>query len=109
MQDRAERVGMPIDQYEREQGGERNMDKIFGEIEPVVREVTALLGENPDGPFFLGEGKPSFADFVWVGFLAFARRIGQEHYDELLKRSGDAGVHARLFEAVGPWMERDDH
>ncbi|KAK5993090.1 Glutathione S-transferase-like ustS-like protein [Cladobotryum mycophilum] len=96
-------VGMPLDQYEREEGGE----KAYAASEPALRQVTELLNENQDGPFFLGN-QPSYTDFVWAGFLIFIRRIGEDFYEEVLRRTGDPDAHARLLKAVEPWTKKND-
>ncbi|KXX80634.1 Maleylacetoacetate isomerase [Madurella mycetomatis] len=101
---RAEYVGMPLDQYEKE----NPVDKCWEKAAPVMKGVTALLEENSQGPFFMGS-EVSYADFAWGGFLIFIRSIGEEMLEELLKVSGNAKVHLDLLEALSPWTERDDH
>lgn len=71
---------------------------------PVLREVTALLGEGEGGPFFMG-GEVSYADFVWGGFLLFLGRLGM--LEEALARSGGEEVHRGLLKGLEPWV-RDD-
>jgi len=94
---REERFGMPLDQLEREKGGDRAWDQ----AEPALREVTALLKENA-GPFFLGD-TVSYADLVWGSILLFNQRLGSDIFDESLRRSGDSQVHLDLLKAVQPW------
>ncbi|KAK3936413.1 hypothetical protein QBC46DRAFT_395128 [Diplogelasinospora grovesii] len=101
---RTKAVGMSLDQLEKERGG----DIGWSAVAPLLQEVTALLKENTEGPFFMGK-TVSYADFVWAGFLIFCQRIGQDVYEEALKRSGDAKVHEDLMEAVKPWSQRNDH
>lgn len=97
-------AGMPLDQLWKEKGGE----VAWKAAEPHIHDVTAMLKEKADGPFF--EGKTvTHADFYWVSFLLFARRIGQDVFDELMKRSGDEKVHLDLLKACEPWTKRDDH
>jgi glutathione S-transferase len=98
-------AGMPLDQFWNEKGGE----VAWKAAEPHVRDITAMLKEKPDGPFF--EGKTvTFADFYWTGLLVFLQRIGREDvFDELLKRSGDEKVHLDLLKACDPWTKRNDH
>lgn len=88
---------MPLDRLEKEKGG----DRAWGEVEVAIREATALLKER-DGPFFLGN-TPSYADFVWGSILLFCRRLGEDCFEEALKRSGDGQVHLDLLAAVEPW------
>ncbi|KAF7560081.1 hypothetical protein G7046_g4076 [Stylonectria norvegica] len=101
---RSATVGMPLDQLEKEQGGQPAWDA----AKPVLAEVEALLKQNPEGPFFLGK-TVSYADFVWVGFLIFLQRIGQDVIEELYKVSGDAQLHKDILEAAAPWSKRNDH
>ncbi|RYP61802.1 hypothetical protein DL769_007555 [Monosporascus sp. CRB-8-3] len=97
-------IGMPLDRLARERGG----DEAFKAAEPHLRKVTALLGENADGPFFMGK-EVSFADFIWAGFLIFFRRVGDDVFQKLLDATGDRDLHLKLLEGVKPWSERDDH
>lgn len=101
---RSAKVGMELDELEKTKGG----DQAWAQAEPFLKQATELLKENPDGPFF--EGKTvGYADLMWAGFLIFWRRIGEDKYSELLKRSGDAKVHEDLVKAVEPWSKRDGH
>lgn len=101
---REAKFGMKLDELERSQGGETGWSK----AEPLLRQVTDALKENPYGPFFAGK-TVSYADFVWAGFLIFWRRIGDDKFSELLKRTGDPAAHEALLKAVEPWSERDNH
>ncbi|RYO82489.1 hypothetical protein DL766_006324 [Monosporascus sp. MC13-8B] len=101
---REAKVGMPLDRLAREKGG----DEAWKAAEPHLRKVTALLGENADGPFFMGK-EVSYADFVWAGCLIFYRRIGDDVFQKLLDATGDRDLHLKLLEGVEPWSERDDH
>ncbi|KAK4224004.1 hypothetical protein QBC38DRAFT_486493 [Podospora fimiseda] len=98
-------AGMPLDQLFETKGKTAWHDL---EKEGTLREVTDWLKENEEGPFFLGK-EASYADFVWIGFLIFMKCLGEEDaYQQVLKRSGDAGVHERLMEAAKQWTERND-
>ncbi|CAM1504384.1 Fc.00g019750.m01.CDS01 [Cosmosporella sp. VM-42] len=99
---RAKTAGMPLDQLEKEKGGQQAWDA----AQPVLHEVEALLKENTDGPFFLGK-TISYADFQWGGFLIFIQRGG--HIDDLYKISGDAQLHKNLLEALASYSARNDH
>jgi len=102
---REEAVGMSLDQLEKERGGEVG----WGLVEPLLTEVAGMLRENGEGPFFLGK-EVSYADFWWAGFLLFVKRIGEDLFEELLKRSGvDSAAHTELLEGVRPWSERDSY
>lgn len=101
---RSQWVGMHVDEFEKENGGEVAWEGLA----PLLQEVTALLTENKDGPFFMGK-TVSYADFVWGGFLIFARCTKQEILDETLKLTGDAQAHTALLEGLRPWSERCGH
>ncbi|KAK4672229.1 hypothetical protein QC763_101290 [Podospora pseudopauciseta] len=101
---RGKLLGMEVDDFGRENGGE----KTWGKVEPVVKAVTALMKENPNGPFFEGK-QVVYADLVWGAFLIFLKRMGQGVFDEMLKRSGDKAVHEALLEGLEKWTDRDDH
>ncbi|KAI1497628.1 putative glutathione S-transferase [Biscogniauxia marginata] len=94
----------PLDQLEAEKGGELALNAAA----PHLRELTALLKENTDGPFFLGN-TVSYADFVYAGFLICLNKLGDDTKEGLLNATGDAGVTLKLLEAVEPWAKRDDH
>jgi glutathione S-transferase len=99
---RTEMAGEPLDALYKREGGQEAWDK----ARPHVQEVEALLKENSEGPFFLGK-TPSYADFVWGGFLIFMQR--NQVIDEVYKISSDAQVHKDLLEATAPWHKRNDH
>jgi glutathione S-transferase len=103
-QNRAHWAGMPLEQFEKEQGGEAAWERTA----PILQEVVELLRENPEGPFFMGT-TVSYADFIWGAFLIFLQRIGQELYDEALNKSGDAKAFADLMEGLSPWTKRDGY
>lgn len=95
-------IGMPLDRFEKERGGER----AWNEVEPVIREVTVLLKEQ-NGPYFLGDTL-SYADLAWASILLFCQRLGPDIFQEALNRSGDAQVHLDLLAAVKPWSGQHD-
>ncbi|KAJ5352877.1 Glutathione S-transferase N-terminal [Penicillium brevicompactum] len=95
---REEWIGMSLDQLSQEKGGQ----KAWNQAEPILREVTALLKEN-EGPFFLGD-TPSYADLTWGSIILFHQALGQDVFDEALKRGGDAQVHLDLLKAIQPWV-----
>lgn len=97
---REKAVGMPLDQFHRENGG----PKAWEAARKPLSKIAALL-EEKEGPFFLGK-TVSYADFVLAGFLLFYKRIGEDILAEVLKSSGDGKAFAALLEAVRPWSER---
>ncbi|KAK1753214.1 putative glutathione S-transferase [Echria macrotheca] len=92
-----------LEEVERKLGG----DVAYDGMEASLREVTALLGRNKEGPFFEGD-KVAHADFVWAGILLFMKRLGDDVFEEVMRRSGDEGVHLALLEAVKPWTQQVD-
>ncbi|KAI5927203.1 putative glutathione S-transferase [Camillea tinctor] len=101
---REKRIGMHPDKFEAEKGG----DLAINAAAPHLQAATALLKEKSDGPFFLG-ATPSYADFVWGGFLIFMSKLGDDTKEGLFKATGDAAAHEKLLEALKPWSTRDDH
>ncbi|KAJ5503495.1 Glutathione S-transferase N-terminal [Penicillium fimorum] len=91
-------VGMSLDKLEKEKGGVQ----AWNEVEPALRDVTALLKENK-GPFFMGK-TVSYADLVWVSILLFNQKLGSDVFQEAMERSGDSQVHLDLIKAVEPWF-----
>lgn len=101
---RGEKVGMPLDEFEAKNGGE----KAYAAAEAPLGEISAMLRENGNGPFLQGR-EVCYADFVWVAFLEFMRRLGDDIYNEVLARTGARELHERLLEASAPWLKRNDH
>lgn len=100
-----EKLGMPLDEYERQLGGEKS----WAEALPAIFQLTNLLEERQaEGPFFLGKNI-SYADFIWAGVLVFVKRVDENVFQELLDRTGARDVHERFFEACAPWMKRDGY
>lgn len=100
---RGERVGMSLDEFEEKHGGLM----AYEGMEPHLREITALLGEDETGPFFGGK-EVTYADFVWAGVLIFTTKVGEGVFEKVMKRSGNEEVHRGLLEAVKAWVEKDD-
>ncbi|KAK3344514.1 putative glutathione S-transferase [Lasiosphaeria hispida] len=101
---REEDIGMTLEQFEKEQGGEQS----WSQVGASLQKVTAMLKDNAEGPFF--EGKEiSYIDSLWVAFLISCRRLGEDVFQEVLERSGDTKVHTNLLEAVEPWIKRSSY
>ncbi|KAH6657020.1 putative glutathione S-transferase [Truncatella angustata] len=101
---RAKIIGKPLSEITEDERG----DKAWEYATEPVKEITRLLRENSEGPFFEGN-TVTYADFYWAGYLLFWKRIGDDTFQKLLSISGDGDVHLKLLEAVKPWSERDDH
>ena len=80
---RSKLAGMPLDQLNREKGGQ----VAWNAAKPIKT--------------------PSYADFVWAGFLIFMQR--NQVIDDLYNVSGDSQLHKDLLEATAPWHKRNDH
>ncbi|KAI0441146.1 putative glutathione S-transferase [Xylaria telfairii] len=102
---RSKAIGMPLDQFEKEQGGD---GKPYKAAAPHFQAVTAILKEDPSGPFFMGS-TVSYTDFIWAGFLIFCRRIGDDVFQSVLESTGDGAAHLKLLGALERWSARDDH
>jgi glutathione S-transferase len=99
---RHEDLGMPLDDYEKQ-----NSPGAFERAEPFAREITALLNETSSGPYFLGD-TVSYADFMWAATLLYFKYLGTEEYQEVLRRTGDAETHIKFLDAMSLWTERND-
>lgn len=97
---RKQRYGMSLAQLEKETGGEA----AWTEAEPALRELGDLL-KAKGGPFVLGD-TVSYADFVVVGMLQFAKRIDEALYERAV--TVEPALKA-LYEASERWLERDGH
>jgi glutathione S-transferase len=101
---RSKEEGMSLEQFAKEHGGPKAWEK----AEPWMREATALLKEDPTGPFFMGK-TVSYADFIWASMLIFLPRLGDDVFEAFLKASGDGEVHLAFLEGLKLWSVRDDH
>ncbi|KAL8840315.1 MAG: hypothetical protein Q9170_001399 [Blastenia crenularia] len=90
--------GVKLEEIEKQGDG-----KAWEELGPVLVEIGEVLGER-GGPFVLGE-EVSYADFILVGAMMFLKRIDERFYGKFV---GVDPAFGRLFEAVKPWLEKDD-
>ncbi|EKG14574.1 Glutathione S-transferase [Macrophomina phaseolina MS6] len=97
---RKERFGMSLDDYEKEKGG----DQAWEAAKEPIAELATVLKKN-DGPYILGD-QVSYADFVIVSFLHFAKTLGQDVYDRFVAHDK---AFDDLYKASARWLERDDH
>lgn len=97
---RKEMVGMPLSQWEKEQGG----DKAWEKATPAFKEVGDMLRAN-GGPFILGK-TVSYADFVILSGLECAKRIDESFFERSIEIEPALKT---LHEASSAWLERDDH
>ncbi|KAI9927203.1 hypothetical protein ASPWEDRAFT_46676 [Aspergillus wentii DTO 134E9] len=99
---RSQPFGTSLDILAKERG-----EEAWNESEAVLKNITELLSENSDGPFFAGQ-TVGYADFVWAGVLLFMQKLGEDAAAEGLKRTGDPQVHLALLQALSPWMQDND-
>ncbi|KAI8220379.1 hypothetical protein K4K54_008633 [Colletotrichum sp. SAR 10_86] len=97
---RKEFLGMSLDEFEEKHGGEKAWEKAKKPIE----DAAALLNKT-EGPFFLGD-TVSYADFLYVGVIAMAKRFNEENYRRIVEISP---AFDKQYKACGPWLERNDH
>jgi glutathione S-transferase len=100
---RAERFGMPLDEFEKsEKGGE----KAWENAAPNLSQLARVLKEN-GGPFFLGK-TVSYADFIVVGFFQFLKCLSYDGdvFDRAMQIDPSFPV---LYEACAEWLKRDDY
>lgn len=97
---RAERFGKTLTELEKDSGGEKAWDQVGAPL----KEMGDML-KAKGGPFALGE-TVSYADFVIVAFLHFAKRVDEAIYEQLV---GIEPALKMVYEASTPWLERDDH
>jgi glutathione S-transferase len=90
--------GKPLAQVEAEGATEECWEK----AKAPAKEAGDLLRAN-GGPFFLGE-TVSYADFMLVSMLHCARRVNEDVFKRIL---GLDEAFGRVYEACGPWLERE--
>lgn len=96
---REKRFGMPLDQLERERGGEQ----AWRAAGPGVQALARLLSDHKvdQGPFILGS-RASYGDFLIVAFLESLRRVGQDMFDRLV---GSEETLKAVYEACREWLK----
>lgn len=112
---REEWVGMSLQSYQSEKGGEH----CYEAARPAAQELGALLRKT-DGPFLLGdegtftlklvmlalmERLVSYADFVLVSFLHWFKLGDDKIFDRLV--SFDPALKT-VYDACSKWLERCD-
>ncbi|KAK1517630.1 uncharacterized protein CCOS01_11887 [Colletotrichum costaricense] len=97
---RAEMFGVSLDELEKTKGG----DEAWANAKQPLEGLAKLL-DKTDGPYFLGD-KVSYTDFVFVGFLYFVKRAGEEHYQRVVQHCESFD---KIYQACEKWLERNDH
>lgn len=95
--------GMPLDQLlAHGEELENEWKGLIGELEVLVKMLKDHQGKEEDvGPFLEGD-KPSYADFLIVGFLAWYERADRADWERVMS-VGD-GELTRLWDACLPWV-----
>jgi len=88
-------VGMSLEDLETQRGGEVAYTAL---TEPLGR-ITEQLGEDVSGPFFEGKDLAQ-VDLIWVGILLFIKRLGEDVFEEVLRRCAHPERHLGLLKAV---------
>ncbi|KAL8663141.1 MAG: hypothetical protein Q9168_008142 [Polycauliona sp. 1 TL-2023] len=78
-------------------------DEAWEGVRPLLEGMGALLKEK-DGPFIMGD-TVSYADFVLVSGLHFAKRADEDVFQRWVKMEPACG---KLYDASKQWFERDD-
>ncbi|KAJ0314581.1 hypothetical protein Brms1b_006736 [Colletotrichum noveboracense] len=97
---RKEFLGMSLDEFGEKNGGEKAWEK----AKKPIKDAAALLNKT-EGPFFLGD-TVSYADFLYVGVIAMAKRFNEENYRRIVEISP---AFDKQYKACGPWLERNGH
>ena len=97
---RRKTYGMTLEEYEAKFGGEA-----WQKAAPALQQLVDALKEDPSGPFYLGD-TPSYADFLIVGLMEFARCVGGGNLERFFQF--DESFES-LFEACEPWLRRNDY
>ena len=97
---RTEQLGMTLPELEKS-------DKAINaweNAEPGLAALKALLHENGEGPYVMGE-TPSYADFIVVGFMHMCKKLGDDIFERMMAYDGS---FPRLYKACEKWLKRDD-
>jgi len=92
-------VGKSLDEFGK--GADQGVEN----AKPHVKELAGVLGEHPEGPFFLGK-EVSYVDFVVVGWLRMMARMGVA--ERIWALDGGSELKA-LYDASAKWLERESH
>ena len=92
--------GMSLEQLEAEHGGEPAWERAA----PGLQQFVELLRSDPSGPFCLGS-TPSYADFLIVGFLEWAKCVRGGCFERVI---GLDKAFQEVYDACEPWLKKKD-
>ena len=95
---RSKDLGMPLEQLEREKGGE----DAWLQARPGIENLASLLKQT-DGPYFMGN-MVSYADFMIVAMLQSMKRLDESVFQRFVSHDE---VLVQLFQACEQWLQRD--
>lgn len=100
---RNSRWGMPLQELAK---SARAGEVAWQGAEEGMVQLKGLLGENPEGPYIMGN-EPTFADFILAGFWRFMERLskGGDLSERFMKFDKSFKEHR---EACQQWLERED-
>ncbi|KAK5166664.1 uncharacterized protein LTR77_008208 [Saxophila tyrrhenica] len=101
-QDRERRFGKSVEQWEKDEGGEKGWKAAQPGLEAVKAELNRH--KRDEGPFVLG-GTVSYGDFLIAGFFEWLRRADASLYERYVRYDESFKKHR---EACEPWLARDD-
>jgi hypothetical protein len=80
-------------------------DQAWKNAEPGFKTLGEFMKANKkdDGPFILGS-QVCYADFVLVGLVECAKKMGGEFFDRFVEMEPQLGT---LYNACKPWLEND--
>lgn len=91
--------GMSLDELEAKYGG-----GAWEKALPGLYKIAGILKQDPTGPFCLGK-TPSYADFLIVGFLEWAKCLGGGTFEDLLRIDP---VYERLYASCELWLQKNN-
>ena len=101
--DRHRRFGKTLDQLEREDGG----DKAWAAAQIGLESLKLDMKQHKkdDGPFLFGSNV-SYGDFLITAIFTWLERADSRIFEKFV---GYDESFRRVYEACGPWLERDGH
>ncbi|KAF2018679.1 hypothetical protein BU24DRAFT_447328 [Aaosphaeria arxii CBS 175.79] len=94
------RFGMPLSDYYKS----KSVEQCWEEVKAPAKQFVDLLNSKDGGPFFLGETL-SYADFIFVAFLHFLKRVEVDVFERFLSLDNSFSA---IYEASSEWLKKDD-